>query len=89
MSSWATRYAPASTDRVSTHSATRAVAYELVGVDDRNDLEKTIAALYYYASMDPALRVTQDDETKESWSTAWATAPRPAASYVKGKTMCR
>jgi len=64
-----------------------AVAYELVGVDDRNDLEKTIAALYYYASMDPALRVTQDDETKEIVVFGMGQLHLDtAASYVKGKT---
>jgi elongation factor G len=64
-----------------------AVAYELVGVEDRNDLEKTIAALYYYASMDPALRVTQDDETKEIVVYGMGQLHLDtAASYVKGKT---
>lgn len=63
------------------------VAYELVGVDDRNDLEKTIAALYYYASMDPALRVIQDDETKEIVVYGMGQLHLDtAASYVKGKT---
>ncbi|MDQ3024280.1 MAG: elongation factor G [bacterium] len=64
-----------------------AVAYELVGVDDRNELEKAIAALYYYASMDPALRVVQDDETKELVVYGMGQLHLDtAASYVKGKT---
>jgi elongation factor G len=64
-----------------------AVAYEMVSVDDRNDLEKTIAALNHYASMDPALRLIQDEETKELVVYGMGQLHLDtAASYVKGKT---
>lgn len=42
-----------------------AVAYEAVDVDDKNDLEKAMAALHQYSEMDPTLRVIQNEETKE------------------------
>ncbi len=42
-----------------------AVAYEAIDVEDKNDLEKAMSALQQYSSMDPTLRVLQNEETRE------------------------
>jgi elongation factor G len=64
-----------------------AVAYETVEVEDKNDLEKAMSALYQYSAMDPTLRVVQNEETKEQ--VVYGMGPLHldvAASYIKNKS---
>ncbi len=64
-----------------------AVAYESVDVDDKNDLEKAMAALNTYAQMDTTLRVVQDEETKEQVVYGMGQLHLDIANaYVKSKT---
>jgi elongation factor G len=64
-----------------------AVAFEAMEVDDKNDFEKAISNLFYMASIDPTLRVVQDEETKEQVVYGMGQLHLDiAASYIKGKT---
>ena len=63
-----------------------AVAYEAVEVDDKNDLEKTMASLNQYSAMDPTLRMEQNEETKEQVIFGMGQLHLDvAAAFVKGK----
>ena len=64
-----------------------AVAFETVEVEDKNDLEKAMAALHTVAQYDPTFRVIQQEETKEQ--VVYGMGPLHldvAAAYVKSKT---
>jgi len=64
-----------------------AVAFETVDVDDKNDLEKAIAALHQYSAMDPTLRIVRNEETKEQVVYGMGQLHLDvASSYVKSKS---
>lgn len=64
-----------------------AVAFESVDVEDKNDLEKAMAALQQYAASDPTLRIVRNEETKEQVVYGMGQLHLDvASSFVKSKT---
>lgn len=64
-----------------------AVAFEAVEVEDKNDLEKAMAALQQYAASDPTLRIVRNEETKEQVVYGMGQLHLDiASSFVKAKT---
>jgi len=64
-----------------------AVAFETVEVEDKNDLEKAMAALNQFSQSDPTLRIIRDEETKEQVVYGMGQLHLDvASSFVKSKT---